>query len=56
MITSLGQLDLTKQYTYEDYFSWKFENRVELLRGFIAKMAAPNLPHQSIIQYTKRRA
>ena len=48
MITSLSQLDLKKQYSYADYLTWKFEERVELLRGFIAKMAAPSVKHQTI--------
>ncbi len=48
MITSLSQLDPNKQYSYADYLTWKFEERVELLRGFIAKMAAPSSKHQAI--------
>lgn len=41
-------LDLNKQYTYADYLTWKFEERVELFRGFIAQMSAPNRKHQQI--------
>ncbi len=49
MITSLEQLDLTKAYTFKDYLSWKFQERVELLRGYIAKMSpAPTSTHQII--------
>lgn len=49
MITSLEQLDLTKAYTFKDYLSWKFQERVELLRGYIAKMSpAPTSRHQEI--------
>ncbi len=49
MITSLEQLDLTKAYTFKDYLSWKFQERVELLRGYIAKMSpAPSSTHQII--------
>lgn len=49
MITSLDQLDLSKAYTFKDYLSWKFTERVELLRGYIAKMSpAPNSKHQEI--------
>ena len=47
-ITSLEQLDLSKVYSYADYFRWKFEERVELIKGFIHKMSAPNLTHQLI--------
>lgn len=48
MITSLKQLDLTKQYTYADYLKWQFEERVELIRGYIAKMSALSRKHQAI--------
>lgn len=48
-ITSLSQLDLSKTYSYADYFSWKFQERVELLRGKIMKMSpAPSKQHQRI--------
>ncbi len=48
MITSLKQLDLNAQYTYADYLTWKFQERVELLRGKIREMSAPNRVHQGI--------
>src|SRR4051812_31970222 len=35
-------------YTYADYLKFKFEERLELLKGRIMKMAAPNTSHQSI--------
>lgn len=48
-ITSLSQLDLTKQYTYADYLTWRFDEMVELIRGYIHKMSpAPNTFHQKI--------
>ncbi len=48
-ITSLDQLDLTKLYSYADYFKWKFRERVELIKGFIYKMSpAPGAVHQSV--------
>ncbi|MCP9766373.1 Uma2 family endonuclease [Lacihabitans sp. LS3-19] len=48
-ITSLSQLDLEKTYSYADYFSWKFQERVELLKGKILKMSpAPSRQHQKI--------
>jgi Uma2 family endonuclease len=47
MVTKLSELDLSKQYTFKDYLSWQFQERVELFRGFIAKMSpAPNSFHQ----------
>ena len=49
MITSLDQLDLSKKYTYADYLTWRFKERVELIKGHIFKMSpAPNRSHQSI--------
>ena len=48
MITSLDQLDFNKQYTYTDYISWKFQERVELLKGWIFPMASPSSLHQEI--------
>lgn len=51
-VTNLSDLDLTKEYTYADYLSWKFSDRVELIRGFIKKMSpAPNRRHQTISQH-----
>jgi len=47
-ITSLNQLDPEATYTYADYLTWKFQERVELLRGKIRAMAAPNRIHQRI--------
>lgn len=47
-ITSLDQLDFDKRYTYADYIKWKFEERVELLKGKLFKMAAPSSNHQEI--------
>ena len=49
MITSLDQLDLNKKYTYSDYLRWQFQERVELIKGKIFKMApAPNRKHQEV--------
>lgn len=49
MIMDLSQLDLTKKYSYADYLTWKFTERVELLKGFIQKMSpAASVKHQRI--------
>jgi len=48
MIVSLEDLDLTKQYSYADYLTWKFSERIELLKGYIRQMAAPGSKHQRI--------
>lgn len=49
MITDFNQLDLNKRYTYADYLTWMFEDRVELFKGWVKKMSpAPNMSHQRI--------
>jgi len=49
-ITDISQLDLTKQYTYADYLTWWFDERVELIRGYVRKMSpAPLDRHQRVI-------
>lgn len=49
-MNSFNELDLSKKYTYADYLTWKFEERVELFRGYVFKMSpAPNLRHQKIV-------
>ncbi|MDX2189073.1 MAG: Uma2 family endonuclease [Bacteroidota bacterium] len=48
-ITQLSQLDLSKTYTLGDYFNWKFEEMVELIKGKIYKMSpAPVNSHQKV--------
>jgi len=44
-----SELDLSKTYTYADYFSWQFDERLELIKGKIFKMSpAPSPAHQEI--------
>lgn len=48
-ITCISQLDLNKTYTYADYLTWKFKERVELIKGWVYKMSpAPKRIHQEI--------
>ena len=48
-VTRFEDLDLTRQYTVADYVTWRFRERVELLRGWVSRMSpAPNLYHQTI--------
>ncbi len=36
-------------FTYEDYLTWKFKERIELIKGKIFKMSpGPAVPHQKI--------
>jgi len=47
MIIDINQLDFSKSYTYSDYLSWKFDERVELIKGRVFKMSpAPKRVHQ----------
>jgi Uma2 family endonuclease len=49
MITDFKQLDINKRYTYADYLTWMFDERVELFKGWVKKMSpAPNMSHQKI--------
>jgi len=46
--TKVEEPDPSVSYTYEDYLQWKFEERLELFRGRIFKLSAPNTKHQQI--------
>ena len=46
---SIDDLDFSKSYTYADYYSWRFEERLELIKGKIFRMSpAPSGNHQVI--------
>ena len=50
MVSSFDQLDLNKKYTYADYLTWQFQERVELIIGEVFKMTpAPSSRHQSVV-------
>jgi Uma2 family endonuclease len=45
----LADLDVNKLYSYADYYKWKFEERVELIKGKIFNMSpAPGSVHQRL--------
>lgn len=49
IITDINDLDLSKSYTYADYLTWNFQERLEILKGKIFKMSpAPSRKHQEI--------
>lgn len=49
MITNINQLDLDKIYSYADYLTWKFQDRLELIKGKISKMSpTPSTFHQKV--------
>lgn len=46
---TLADLDIDKRYTNADYFKWRFEERVEWIKGKLFQMRpAPGFIHQSI--------
>ncbi len=48
-ITDISMLDMSKVYTYANYLTWKFKERVELIKGRIFRMSpAPARMHQKI--------
>ena len=48
-ITDISQLDLKKRYSYADYLTWVFDERLELIKGWIYKMSpAPKRKHQAV--------
>ncbi len=56
MITDINQLDFSRQYTYADYLTWQFRERVELLRGWVSRMSpAPALSHQRYVTRLMRQ-
>ena len=49
VIVDINQLDFDKIYSYADYLTWQFQERVELLRGKVFKMSpAPSRKHQEV--------
>ncbi|HET6993796.1 MAG TPA: Uma2 family endonuclease [Chitinophagaceae bacterium] len=46
--TQVEEPDPSLTYTYADYLKWNFEERLELFRGKIFKLSAPNTRHQVI--------
>jgi len=48
-VSSFDQLNPNKYYTYEDYLTWSFPDRVELFMGQVFRISpAPNRAHQEI--------
>jgi len=46
---NLLELDTSKKYSYADYLTWRFKERVELIRGKIYAMSpAPRRIHQKV--------
>jgi len=48
-LTDVNQLDFNQLYTYEDYCTWQFPERIELIDGVPYQlMSAPKIIHQRI--------
>lgn len=49
MVTKFEDLDLSKRYTYANYLTWPFEERIEIIKGKISLLPSfPGTTHQSI--------
>jgi Uma2 family endonuclease len=48
MVTKFEDLDPTATYSFADYLTWKFQERVEIIKGKLYKMAMPSEKHQRI--------
>lgn len=49
VVRTLNEIDMSGTYSYASYLRWKFEERVELIKGKIFPMGAPNTKHQVCI-------
>ncbi|WP_394759204.1 Uma2 family endonuclease [Flavobacterium sp.] len=50
-VDNFSDLDLTKTYSYSDYLMFRFQERVEIIKGYILKMSpAPSSNHQTVSQ------
>ena len=46
----LSDLDIDKTYSYADYYSWTFDDRVELINGKIFNLgSSPGTEHQRLL-------
>ncbi len=48
MVARLEDLDPNGTYTFADYLTWQFKERVELIKGKIFKMVMPSEKHQRV--------
>ena len=47
-VNHFNEIDLSGTYSYASYLRWKFEERVELIKGKVFQMGAPLVDHQRI--------
>ena len=48
MVTKFEDLDPSGTYSFADYLTWQFQERVELIKGKLFKMAMPSEKHQRV--------
>lgn len=49
-ITDISQLDPNGIYSYADYLTWQFQERIELVKGRVLRMSpAPGVRHQRLV-------
>jgi Uma2 family endonuclease len=49
MVTDINSLDVNKTYSYAEYLTWRFSERVEIIKGRLFKMTpAPARKHQKV--------
>ncbi|TKC59091.1 Uma2 family endonuclease [Pedobacter hiemivivus] len=48
IVHHFNEIDLSGTYSYANYLNWKFEERLELIRGKIFEMSAPLTFHQEV--------
>lgn len=49
MVTDINELDFDKTYSYADYLTWRFQERLEIFKGKLFKMSpAPSTSHQKV--------
>lgn len=54
MVTNFEDLDPAGTYTFADYLTWQFKERVEIIKGKLYKMAMPSEKHQRISSHLHR--
>lgn len=51
IISAFNEIDLSGTYSYASYLKWKFEERVELIKGKVFQMGAPSVNHQRLLGF-----
>jgi len=46
VVSQVSDIDFSGTYSYANYLSWQFDERLELIKGKVFEMAAPAPFHQ----------